>query len=238
MAAHPELVRQVTELFETRRKRQQSRIVVQGELVVQRQQDINEISARIRNGRKSLALLEEQIAISEELLKDALTNRLKHLDLLKDQAHIKGRLEEDSAAVQRSHSALKEAKFELQRLRSAFGEEVRQELEEKRQRLKELNQRLHKYADSFDRTVLRSPVEGVVKQLHVFTRGGVLQPGATVAEIVPGEDKLVIEAKLPIQDIGYIERGQVARIKLASSDATRFGAIEGRVTAWSAPTPL
>ena len=229
-AEHPDLVDRARDFFRARRMSLQSAIDSQKEAVIQRQQDINEITARIANRRKSLKLLEEQIRISEELLKDNLTNRYNHLNLLQDATKTKGGIEEDQVALKRSQAALNEAKSNLTRLDNVFVEEARSELGEKRRRLEELTQRLGKYRDSLARTVLRSPVDGVVKELFVSTRGGVVQPGANVVEIVPGEDRLVVEAKLPIQDIGYVAPGQKARIKLASADGMRFGAIEGHVT--------
>ena len=125
---------------------------------------------------------------------------------------------------------MQEAKAKLEGIRSSYKEEARQELEKKRRELDELTHRLRKYVDSLKRTVVRSPVSGVVKTLYVFTRGGVVKPGGTVAEVVPAGDRLVIEARLPTQDIGYVQVGQSAVIKLASSDDVRFGPLEGRVT--------
>ena len=235
-AAFPALARQAVELFEARRKRQQSEVAGQREAVIQREQDINEISARLRNARNSLTLLKEQIAISDELLKQDLTNRYNHLNLLKDASQLQGRIEEDSAALQRSRAALKEAQSALERIANAFVEEARKERDEKSRRFRELSQRQEKYEDSLKRTTLRSPVEGVVKTLAVATRGGVLRAGETVVEIVPAEDRLVVEARLPIQDIGYVKAGQTARIMLASSDAVRFGALDGTVTVVSPDT--
>ena len=86
-----------------------------------------------------------------------------------------------------------------------------------------------KFEDSLRRTVLRSPVDGVIKSLYVFTIGGVVSPGGTVVDIVPGGDRLIIEAKLPPQDIGYVHAGQTVLVTLASSDSNRFGYLEGSV---------
>jgi len=235
-AAYPALVRQAIELFNARRNRQQSQVAGQREAIVQREQDINEISARLRNAKNSLVLLQEQIAISDELMKQDLTNRYNHLNLLKDASQLQGRVEEDTAALQRSRAALKEAQSALERITTTFIEEARQERDEKSRRLRELSQRLEKYEDSLKRTTLRSPVDGVVKTLSVATQGGVLKAGETVVEIVPAGDRLVIEARLPIQDIGYVKAGQKARIRLASPDAVRFEALDGVVTVVSPDT--
>lgn len=78
--------------------------------------------------------------------------------------------------------------------------------------------------------MLRAPGDGVIKTMYVATVGGVVKAGGTVADMVPAGDVLVIEAKLPPQDVGHVRRGQTATIKLASADAVRFGNLEGKVT--------
>ena len=98
-----------------------------------------------------------------------------------------------------------------------------------RREFDELSQRIRKFEDSLKRTVVRAPVDGVVKEVLVSTVGGVLQPGDTVAELVPVGDRLIVEAELPIQDIGYVQVGQHAIIKLNSPDLVRFGKLDGTV---------
>ena len=110
VANRVDLVAQAMDFFKARRNSLRSRFARQNESIAQRKQDIREITARIKNQKSSLKLLDEQIAISEELLKDKLTNRYIHLDLLKDASRLKGRIEEDNVALKRSHAALKEAR--------------------------------------------------------------------------------------------------------------------------------
>ncbi len=236
MADNPRMVRQTLVRFNSRKKSQQNRIASQRQAIAQRSQEINEISARIRNQQNSLKLMEEQIAISEELLKEDLTNRYNHLDLLKEASNIRGRQEEDSAALQRAKSALKEAESNMDGIHTAFLEEAGKELESARLSFNELSQREQKFEDNLARTVLRSPVDGVIKTLHVTTVGGVLKPGQTVVDVVPVDDRLIIEARLPTQDIGYVQAGQAVLIKLTSADAMRFGGLEGTVTTVSPDT--
>ena len=183
MAERADLVSQAVDFFDARRDRQNSQIASQTETIVQRQQDIREITARVKNQKNNLELLDEQIAISVELMKEDLTNRYNHLELLKDASQIKGRIEEDTVALLRSRAALKEARAEMDGINTSFKEQARKEMEDKRRRLNELHQRLEKFEDSLQRTTLRSPVDGVVKTLYVFTRGGVVRPGGDVVEI-------------------------------------------------------
>jgi adhesin transport system membrane fusion protein len=232
----PDLIRQQTDLFATRRNRLESALKAQRELVLQREQEIKEITSRIATDRESLKFLKEQIKISEELLKDDLTNRMLHLNLLKEEAATRGRIQENTEARRRVEAALVEARARLDGILHSQRADARQELEDKRRSLDEFQSRLGKFQDSLQRTVLRAPVDGVIKTLYVTTIGGVVKAGGTVLDIVPGGDKLVIEARLPTQDIGYVHPGQTATVKLASADAIRFGNLEGRVVQVSPDT--
>ena len=236
VASHPILVKQAKTRFKVRRRRHLGEVRRQEQAIIQRQQEIIEIDTRVRSSRQSLKLVREQIGISNELLKDNLTNRFKHLDLLKEARRLSGGIETDLAGYARAKSALAEARAELDNIRNAFDEENQTALDEARLNYGELEQRVRKFEDSLKRTTVRSPVDGVIKTLHVFTVGGVIRPGDPIAEIVPAGDRLIIEAKLPTQDIGYVAPGQVAVVKLASADAMRFGGLNGTVVLVSPDT--
>lgn len=229
MKEYPGPVAESLALFNTRRSRFNNQLAGQHERISQDQEQIQEITSRIENNAARLRLLREQIKISESLMKEQLTNRMQHIDLLKESTALTGRITEDQGALRRAQSALIEARTKLEAIRDAFQEKVQSELEQKRRGLEEYASRARKFADSLRRTVLRSPVDGIVKSLYVFTVGGVLPPGGTVVDIVPGGDRMIIEARLPPQEIGYVNTGQKALVTLASNDATRFGHIAGSV---------
>ncbi|TAL62063.1 MAG: HlyD family type I secretion periplasmic adaptor subunit [Legionella sp.] len=90
--------------------------------------------------------------------------------------------------------------------------------------------------DKLNRTVILSPVKGIVKQIKITTIGGVSQPGADIMEIVPLEDTLLIESKVQPKDIGFIHIGQPAIIKIAAYDFSIYGGLKGKVESISADT--
>ena len=236
VASSPDLIREALNLFNSRRNRLGEEIAGRTEIMTQRQHDVRESRGRIRNQGASLKLLNEQIKISEELIKDDLTNRYNHLNLLKDATKLKGAIEEDRVALERALSTFKQARSDRARVKSTYQQEVRTDLEQARRQLAEFAPRMTKFEDSLKRTVLRAPVDGVIKTLYVVTIGGVLRAGDTVVDIVPVDDRLVIEAKLPTQDIGFVQQGQRALVKLASTDAMRFDSLEGKVVSVSPDT--
>ena len=252
------LVRQEKKLYAARQDKLLNEIKISEERINQRSQEIketdagisatraeiSETKARLKNNQSSHALIKEQIAISEDLLKDDLTNRFNHLNLLKEANLLKSEIEEDEAVLLRHEATLVRHEAILGRQRSSvrdtqslkknirlvFSQEVRVQLEESQKEFREIRERLRKAKDSLKRTVLRSPVSGIVKKLRIVTRGGVVPPGGKIVDIIPAEGSLVIEARLPPYDIGYVSVGQKGNIKLKSSDAIRFGNIAIEVT--------
>jgi len=90
--------------------------------------------------------------------------------------------------------------------------------------------------DMLERTVLTSPVRGIVKDISVTTQGGVIQPGGRLMSIVPLDDKLLIEARISPRDIAFIHPGQDAMVKVTAYDYSIYGGLKGKVTVISPDT--
>lgn len=225
----PKLAQQERELFKARRVSYLSGVASQQGLVVQKEQVIHQVRSRLLHSENKLKLLQEQISISSELLKDELTNRYNHITLLKDEIEILSKIDEDKSLLKGSEASLVEAQEKLNEIRLGYQANSREEMEESRREHGELSQRMEKLKNSLKRTILRAPVDGTIKTLNVHTVGGVIRPGETVIEIVPVDDMLLIEVSLPPQDVGFVQVGQTAQIRLASADATRLGKLDGKV---------
>lgn len=78
--------------------------------------------------------------------------------------------------------------------------------------------------------VLKSPVDGIVQQLAVYTEGAVLKPADPILVVVPKAARLVVEAQILNRDIGFVKTGQRVTIKLDAFPFTRYGTLDGRVT--------
>ena len=83
--------------------------------------------------------------------------------------------------------------------------------------------------DMLKRTVLTSPVRGLVKNIRLNTVGGVVSPGAPVMEIVPVGEQVLVELRVKPSDIGFTKVGQLVEIKLSAYDYTVYGSLHGQV---------
>jgi adhesin transport system membrane fusion protein len=99
-----------------------------------------------------------------------------------------------------------------------------------------LRQNLKSSEDQLTRTVLVSPLRGIVKAVSVSTIGGVVRPGEEILQIIPLDEELFVEARVRPENIANIRPGQEATIKLTAYDYTIFGTLKGRVDVISADT--
>jgi membrane fusion protein, adhesin transport system len=99
-----------------------------------------------------------------------------------------------------------------------------------------LRQTLRASLDQLNRTVLVSPMRGIVKAVSVTTIGGVVRAGEEILQIIPLDEELFVEARVRPENIANIRPGQEATIKLTAYDYTIFGTLKGRVDVISADT--
>jgi len=102
--------------------------------------------------------------------------------------------------------------------------------------LASLKQEYRLAQDQLSRTVITSPMRGVVNNLSVTTIGGVVRPGEEIFQIIPLDDELFVEARVKPEDIANVVKGQVATIKLSAYDYTIYGTLAGEVEFISADT--
>ncbi len=207
---------------------------MQTQKVLQRDAESVELRARRTHLANKLALLRDQIHISEKLLKEGLTNQYEHLNLLKEEQALASALAETEASLTRSAAAQSQERSALGAQRSGEREQQHKDLEETRRQIGEIEERLRKFSDSQRRLQVLAPIDGTVLTLHVVTEGGVLPPGGTLMSLVPDNDPLLIETQLPVGDIGFIRIGQKARIQLVSASSHGFKPIDGTVAHVSA----
>ena len=210
-----ELVKSENELFQSRRKAINSEIK-------SKKASIDKANKNLKNLKKRLKIVKEQEDISQKLLEVEATNRLKHLEILRERQEVEGSIDEQQSIIDLS-------KNDLEKVQNNYIEELNIELSQYRKEKEELNKRIQKYSDSLNRTVLKSPVSGTVKLVSVNSKGAIVAPGVTVVEIVPENEKLIIEAKLPLSEIGYVKKNLEAKIRLNTPEGSRFRSIKGKV---------
>ncbi len=138
--------------------------------------------------------------------------------------------------VTRARKAHADAKIRYDEIVTTTELERAQEYSDTLKELATLKQSLKASQDQLDRTVLRSPMRGIVNGLKVTTIGGVVRPGEEILQIIPLDEELFVEARVKPENIAGIRRGQEATVKLSAYDYTIYGSLKGKVDVISADT--
>lgn len=112
---------------------------------------------------------------------------------------------------------------------SRFRQDSSTELSKAQTDLAQLDEQLVVRRDAVTRSVLKSPVKGLVKNIKMNTVGGVVTSGTPIMEIVPIGPRILIEARIKPKDIGYIQVGQTAIVKLNGYDFNVNGGLHGKI---------
>ncbi len=131
-------------------------------------------------------------------------------------ATFEGEAADLSAKISANRIAIGETRLQILQINREFQNEVVNSLADVQMRLKDVNERIIALQDVVSRTNIKAPAGGIVNSLVVHTAGEVIIAGSPIAEIVPVTEELILEARVPINDIDRVYPNQEARIRFSS----------------------
>jgi len=164
---------------------------------------------------KSMKLIKEELEMNMPLLKTGDVSRADILRLQRQVADIEG---------------------QITNRRNRYLQECQTDLGKAQEDLAGIMQIVAQRKEQLDFTEVRSPMDGIVRNVRLTTLGGVAKPGEEIMQIVPVDDDLIIEAKVKPADIAFVKPGLPATVKLDAYDYSIYGTLKGEVTYISADT--
>lgn len=230
----PELLEEQVRFMHLRAEALRSRIAILEQQIVQKKQEIIEQKGRVDQAAASLDLVNQEIRITQPLVRSGLEARTNLLGLQRTANDLEGDIAAAELAIPRLETALQEASEKVEQSYAEFRAEVRAELAAARADLAMIHQQLTGARDRVNRTEIVSPVRGVVKSIETTTIGGVVRPGEEIMSIVPLDDTLLIETRIDPADIGFLRPGLEAKITFSAYDASIYGGLSGQLVSISA----
>ncbi|HCE4997587.1 HlyD family type I secretion periplasmic adaptor subunit [Vibrio parahaemolyticus] len=204
--------------------------------VEQKQQDLVEIEARVRNLRQSYQYAKKELDITQPLADEGVVPRIELLKLQRQVNDTRREMTSSELKIPVIKSAIKESMLNRIDVALKFRSEQQEKLNNAQDQLSALVESAVGLEDRVNRTVVVSPVTGKIKTLNVNTVGGVIQPGMDIVEIVPTEDTLLVEAKIAPKDIAFLSPNLNAIVKFTAYDFTKYGGLVGELEHISADT--
>jgi membrane fusion protein, epimerase transport system len=231
-ARDPRLAEQLAQerlLFNSRRnalvgqvalwRRQQAKVV----------QEIEALQAQIREAGASLRHQTDELDTHRRLQQDGFLSASRVAQIEAGVADYRVRLEERRSELAKAEQRRVDADLRVQALESDYRQQAADQLKSAAARLAELQQEQRKTTDAALRQVVLAPADGDVINLRFSTPGAVVAPREPIADIVPANPRLLVEARLRTEDVSRVHRGQPARIRFTAFAYRSTRLIDGQV---------
>lgn len=202
--------------FQERRRSLEGQESILKQKIAQFEQEISALSAQREASLKQVKIFKEELVGIRELYEKGYYPRTRVLAMEREVARLEGEAESNLASMTRAEKGIGEAQLQIIQTRQRFQEEVIAQLREVQVQVADLRERLVVANDVLKRIDLVAPQTGKVQNVQVHTIGGVVPPGATLMEVVPKDDQLLIEAQVSPMDVDVIHPGQEAEIRFVA----------------------
>ncbi|XPV68945.1 MAG: HlyD family type I secretion periplasmic adaptor subunit [Halarcobacter sp.] len=200
----------------------------------QRYQEIKEINQEISKLKTRLKLVTIERKTIKDLVRTGVKSKVELIAIEKEYQQIVGDLKSAELSIPKSRYAINEIKNKRLERITQFRTEASKELQRISVEIKKAEARMISATDKVNKTVIKSSVNGIVKEIYMNTIGGVVQSGASLLDIIPNSDNLLVEAKIDPKDIAFISPMQKAIVKISAYDYSIYGGLDGKIVEISA----
>lgn len=197
--------------------------------IEQRKSAGHAIRANITKLETLVPILEKRAQKFKELLEKNYVTELQYLEVEEQRVTKTQELVAERHRLNQETAALAEASQNYNAAVAEFKKKWLADLSAAETRVASLEKEVTKAETRTRQQTLVAPIDGVVQQMAVHTIGGVVTPAQQLMVIAPNESLLEVEAYVENKDIGFVEPGQVAEIKIEAFPFTTYGTIEGKV---------
>ena len=222
------------ELFRVRRVTYMTRKRILRRRIAQLTEQIKGYDAQVESTSRQLDLIGEEITGKRELEGKGYLPRPELLRLMRMEAEIAGRRGQYLASISQARQQIGEAELQLVANDAERAEYIASKFDQVQTELSALEEKLLASKDVLNRTVITAPVNGTIVNLHFKTEGGVVAPGAPILDIVPADERLVIDARVSPMDIDVVKIGLKAQVQLSSFSTRSLPRVAGVVRSVSA----
>jgi epimerase transport system membrane fusion protein len=220
--------------FAVRKQSRNGQIAIFKEQRQQLQAKIEGIKSQITSRAVLSASLNKELIDFRAMLKEGYIEKQKITEFERRLAQSEGDKGDFIANIATAQNQISEISLKILQIEKDFQREVMEELSKVQTELSELHEKTQWLTDTVARTVIKAPEAGMVLGLTVHTLGAVIPPGGHLLDIVPQQEKLIVEAQVSPIDIDRIHIGQQAEIRFSAFKSAKTLKIDGNLLTVSA----
>ena len=223
----PQIAENEKSLFDSRQKELETAYAIQDDKITQAKADLERVNAEINGLYNNKKLLNQELSITREMVSKRAVPKLEQIRLERELADISGKINALAQEKKGLEAALSGAENERKTQSDRFRSNALEELNKVETEIASLKENLKSIGDRVDRTEIKAPVDGVVNQIMIQTKGGVVEPAMPLIEIVPSDEELKIVAEVNPNEIAFLTVGQPVKVKITAYDPQKYGALDG-----------
>ena len=216
-------------LYNTNKQQLNSKLNALREKLAQKKQELAEAYSQRDHLESSYAMISREVRMTKPMVAKGVRSKIDFLKLQREANEIASKYDAAKKSIPRLKSAIKEVQSNIKETKLNFQSEAKEKMNKAIAELKSLRVTATALEDQVTRTIVKSPMKGVVQKLYVHTVGGVIKPGEDIMEIVPSDETLLVNVKIKPKDIAFIYLGQRAIVKFTAYDFSIYGGLEGKV---------
>ena len=222
-------------LFAARRRILDEQIASLQAQIREAESQASALQAQIEATETSARLSGEELRMNEELARQGFVHRTRILALQRTEADYRARIGEYRGELAAARQRIADLRARIAQARNLYQGEAADELRDASAKVRDLEERLRPSQDQVERQIVRSPVDGEVMALRVTALGAVIGPREPILDVVPGQEKLVVEARIRPQDIDHVRKDARAEVRLVNAfDSRTAPLLAGKVAFVSA----
>ena len=229
-AEAPDVALGEIKLFEQRRTSLEGQKAQMRERIGQLRQETVGLQSQHRAKLREVELMREELERVQDMRRRNLIPQPRELSAERDLTRLLGEEGQLLSQIARTAGQITETELQVLNADTTFRTEAGRELREVEGRLAELMERRVSAEDLLRRVELRAPQTGIVHELAVHTVGGVVGPAETLMSIVPLEDELSIEVRIPPTDIDQVTVGREVKLRFPALNQRTTPELDGRVS--------
>jgi epimerase transport system membrane fusion protein len=223
-----------TQTFLVRKTAHEGEISVYQRQVEQLRAKANGLGSQKQSRERLVESYRGELKDFTSLLEEGFTEKQKVRELERSLAQSEGQLGELLADIAATELEVSETELKILQLKKELQREVAKELGEVQSESFELREKIQSLEATVRRAVVKAPEAGMVMGLAVHTLGAVIQPGGRILDIVPQNEKLIVEARVSPVDIDRVKAGQTAEVRFSAFKSRETPKIEGKLVSLSA----
>ena len=225
----PDLVRAQTRLFNSHLQALKSERTIADRIIEQRHSNVEALTRKTEETKGSLAILKEQEQAVGELAGKGYFPKLRYLSIQRQRAEAEGAVAKTGEELIAAFAALAEAKERRKSLDRKQHADTLDQLATTQKKHDQTFRTLTQLKARRQSLKIAAPTAGIIQNLHVTSVSQAIGKNEPLMNLVPTTDRLIIEARVQNQDIGYVSVGQKARVKFRTYDFIRYGSLDGIV---------